>query len=133
MSGVVLRSGSGRLRPDPAARPGLIYEIGPGDYRDWLAGRTTTLNTPSVLLAGGQRRARRTVTNVTDRARYFSSAALGFRRDVTVTPAALRLGPGESASYLIRVRDAGFRSDDGHVVWRGATGTVTSIPVQISR
>ena len=133
MSGVVLRSGSGRLRPDPAVRPGLIYEIGPGDYRDWLAGRTTTLNTPSVLLAGGQRRARRTVTNVTDRARYFSSAALGFRRDVTVTPAALRLGPGESASYRIRVHDAGSRSDDGHVVWRGATGTVTSIPVQISR
>ena len=25
------------------------------------------------------------------------------------------------------------RPDDGRVVWRGATGTVTSIPVQISR
>jgi minor extracellular serine protease Vpr len=133
LSHTVLRSGSGRLRPDPAARPGLVYEIADGDYRDWLAGRTTSLNTPSILLTGGQRRARRTITNVGDRALYFSSAALGFRRDVTVTPAALRLGPGESASYRIIVRDSGSRSDDGYVVWRGATGTVTSIPVQISR
>jgi hypothetical protein len=50
-----------------------------------------------------------------------------------VTPAALRLGPGESASYRIFVRDPGSRSDDGHIVWRGATGTITRIPVQISR
>jgi minor extracellular serine protease Vpr len=129
----VLRSGSGRLRPDAAARPGLVYEVPRDHYRAWLTGRRATLNTPSVLLTGGQHRARRTITNVAARALYFSSHAVGFRRDVSVRPAAVRLAPGESASYTITVRGSGARSDDGHVVWRGATGTVTSIPVQISR
>jgi minor extracellular serine protease Vpr len=133
LPGAVLRSGSGRLRPDDATRPGLVYEVDRDDYRAWLKGRTAMLNTPSVLLTGGQRRARRTITNVGGRALYFSSHAIGFRRDVSVRPAAVRLGPGESASYTIVVRGSSTRSDDGYVVWRGATGTETSIPVQISR
>ena len=133
MPGDVLHSGSGRLRPDAAVRPGLVYEVDPDDYRAWLSGRRQGVNTPSVLLADGQRRVRRTITNVLGRARYFSSSAVGFRRDVSVTPAAVRLGPGESATFLIAVRDSAARSDDGRVVWRGATGTVTSISVQISR
>ena len=52
---------------------------------------------------------------------------------MSVRPAAVRLDAGESATFVIRVRDSAARSDDGRVVWRGATGTVTSIPVQISR
>ena len=133
LPGDVLHSGAGRLRPDAAVRPGLVYEVDRDDYRAWLSGRQHRLNTPSVLLADGQRRVRRTITNILGRARYFSSSAEGFRRDVSVTPAAVRLGPGESATFLIAVRDSAARSDDGRVVWRGATGTVTSIPVQISR
>lgn len=133
LPGAVLRSGNGRLRPDRAGRPGLVYEVDAGDYRAWLAGRRPALNTPSVLLSDGARRARRTITNLADRALYFSSSADGFRRDVTVTPAAVRLGPGESATFVVTVRDSASRADDGHVVWRGATGTITSIPVQISR
>jgi hypothetical protein len=133
LPGDVLHSGSGRLRPDAAARPGLVYEIDSDDYRAWLSGRQRRLNTPSVLLADGERRTRRTITNIADRALYFSSSAVGFRRDVSVRPAAVRLDAGESATFVIRVRDSAARSDDGHVVWRGATGTVTSIPVQISR
>ena len=133
LPGAVLRSGTGRLRPDAATRPGLVYEVDRDDYRAWLTGEDTTLNTPSVLLADGLRRAKRRITNVGGRSLYFSSDAVGFRRDVSVTPAAVRLGPGESATYTITVRGPGTRSDDGRVVWRGATGTATSIPVQISR
>ncbi|HET9421053.1 MAG TPA: S8 family serine peptidase [Nocardioides sp.] len=133
LPGDVLHSGTGRLRPDAAVRPGLVYEIDSDDYRSWLSGRRRELNTPSVLLVDGERRTRRTITNILGRARYFSSSAVGFRRDVSVRPAAVRLGPGESATFVIRVRDSAARSDDGRVVWRGATGTVTSIPVQISR
>jgi hypothetical protein len=133
LPGPVLRAGAGRLRPDAAVRPGLVYEMDPADYRSWLAGGRTTLNTPSILLADGKRRARRTITNVTGRAAYFSSSALGFRRDVSVRPAAVRLGPGESATYVVLVRGAGTRSDEGHIVWRGATGTLSAVPVQLSR
>ncbi len=133
LPGDVLHSGTGRLRPDAAVRPGLVYEVDREDYRAWLSGRRQRLNTPSVLLVDGQRRVRRTITNIAGRALYYSSSTVGFRRNVTVTPAAVRLGPGESATFLFAVRDSAARSDDGRVVWRGATGTVTSIPVQISR
>lgn len=133
--GSVLRSGAGRARPEQALRPGLAYAVDPASYRSWLAGRRTTLNTPSVLLHQGQDVARRTVTNVGRRTLYFSSSATGFRRhDVTVTPAALRLGPGESATWTMRVRGARVRPfDDGWVTWRGANGTVTRIPVLLTR
>lgn len=128
----VLRSGAGRVRPEPAGRPGLLFEVDPAHYRQWLEGDRTQLNTPSIVLAGGQTTARRTITNPSKRALYFSSDAVGFRRGVTVRPAAVRLSPGESATFEIEVAP-GSRADDGHVVWRGATGTVTSIPVQVSR
>ncbi len=133
LPGPVLRTGAGRLRPDAAARPGLVYEIDRFDYRAWLTGDRPSLNTPSILFADGQRRARRTITNVADRPLYFSSSTLGFRRNVLVRPAAVELGPGESATFTVVARGSSSRADQGHVVWRGATGTTTSIPVQISR
>ncbi len=77
--------------------------------------------------------AQRTVTNVTGRRLYFSSAATGFARHaVRVTPAAVRLGPGESATFTLIVAP-GNGLDDGWVTWRGATGTVTRIPVLVTR
>ena len=45
-----LRTGAGRLRPDRARAPGLAYLVEPGDYRAWLRGELTDLNTPSALL-----------------------------------------------------------------------------------
>ncbi|MDQ4052802.1 MAG: S8 family serine peptidase, partial [Actinomycetota bacterium] len=132
----VRAAGAGRVRGDDAATPGLVYPLDVADYRPWLEGRRSHLNTPSMLLSGdGQSAARRTVTNVGPRARYFSSRAVGFRHDVLVRPAALRLDPGESATFRVRVigRHHVAPHDDGYVVWRGATGTVTRIPVLISR
>ena len=131
----VLSAGAGRVRPGDTETPGLIYPLDAGDYRAWLEGRLTQLNTPSLLLRGSQDSAERTVTNVGRRARYFSSHAVGFRHRVTVTPAALRLAPGESATFRVTVAGRGraARLDDGYVVWRGGAGTVTRIPVLISR
>jgi minor extracellular serine protease Vpr len=133
----VLRAGAGRLVADPRIRPGLAYEIEPGDYRAWLTGTLNgDLNTPSILLTGGTDTAVRTVTNVTGRRLYFSSHARGFdHHQVRVTPAAIRLGPGESATFTVTVGRTSVAQpdDDGWVTWRGATGTVTRIPVVISR
>ncbi len=131
----VLAAGAGRVRAGDSARPGLVYPLDAGDYRSWLEGRRTHLNTPSILLTGGQRAARRTITNVGSHALYFSSRTVGFERRITVTPAAVRLDPGESATFRTTVRGRGFtaRLDDGYVVWRGASGTLTRIPVLISR
>ena len=68
---------------------------------------------------------------------YYSSAARGFtRRSVTVTPAALQVPPGGSATFTVTV--TGFpgspRSTTGYVVWRGADGSPRlRIPVVLSR
>jgi minor extracellular serine protease Vpr len=131
----VLAGGAGRVRAGDSATPGLVYPLDAGDYRPWLEGRRTHLNTPSIQLSGGQDTARRTVTNVGRRALYFSSRAVGFDRQVSVRPAAIRLDPGESATYRVTVARRGrfARLDDGYVVWRGASGTLTRIPVLISR
>ncbi|WP_345463089.1 S8 family serine peptidase [Nocardioides marinquilinus] len=130
----VLDAGAGRVRLAPAQRTGLAYVVEPRRYRAWLEGRRPRLNTASVLLAGGALQARREITNVTGRRLYFSSSAQGFRRDVTVRPAAVRLAPGETATFRVRVAPGrGRRLDDGFVVWRGATGTVTRIPVVVAR
>lgn len=131
----VLRYGAGRAALDAARRPGLAYEVDPADYRRWLEGRRVRLNTPSAVLHEGQDVVRRTITNVTGRTLYFSSSTSGFRRhDVTLTPAAVRLAPGESATWTLRVSGPDPRRfDDGWVTWRGARGTVTRIPVLLTR
>jgi minor extracellular serine protease Vpr len=130
----VLRGGTGLLRPAAAADPGLAYVVEDDDYRAWLDEGKAGLNTPSVVLSGGQPTTTRRVTNVTGRRLYFSSSTEGFRRDVAVRPAAVRLGPGESVTFRVQVSARGrSRLDDGYVVWRGATGTVTRIPVVLTR
>ena len=128
-----LRSGSGLIKPKKVETPGLAYDVDRFAYREWLTGEREELNTPSILLNGNQTEATRSITNLSNRALFFSSRAVGFRRQVRVTPAAVRLGPGESAEFTLTTQGAGNRSDDGYVVWRGARGTTTRIPVLITR
>ena len=135
-TGSVLRQGAGRLRLSRADRPGVVYAVQPQDYRDWLDGSVVDLNTPSILVSDDGDAATRTITNVGRRAMYFSSATRGFTRHrVTVTPAAVRLGPGERVTFTVHVdRHAGIEPlDDGWVTWRGANGTGARIPVLITR
>lgn len=127
------QQGAGVLDPTRAARPGLAVLTPTSSYRRWLDGDQRVLNTPTISLQGGARVARRTVTNVADRSLYFSSSAGGFdRHRVLVTPAALRLAPGESATVTLRLL-SGSGSDDGWMLWRGATGTETRLPVIVGR
>ncbi|MFC4787060.1 S8 family serine peptidase [Nocardioides sp. MAHUQ-72] len=132
-----LRAGAGRVRSSPV-RPGVVYAVPPHRYRAWLDGALAPgrLNTPSLLLSGDESAAARTITNVGRRALYFSSSATGFtRHSVVVHPAAVRLAPGESARFTVRVTHLGgiHPLDDGWVTWRGGNGTSARIPVLIGR
>ncbi|CAB4704096.1 MAG: S8 family serine peptidase [Actinobacteria bacterium] len=128
-----LHSGAGRVRPERARQPGLVYALPSIDYRAWLDGDVRDLNLPSIVLAGAASTITRTVTNVGRRALYFSSSTGGFRHhSAVVTPAAVRLAPGESATYTLTVSGPSL-SDDGWVLWRGAHGTRTRIPVLLTR
>lgn len=136
IGGSALEVGAGRVRPRQAVDPSLAYDVGPGDYREWLAGSLADLNTPSVLLSGHRSSVDRTITNVGRRTLYFSSSTTGFtRHDVSVTPAAVRLAPGASATFTVAVSgtDVAQPLDDGWVTWRGANGSRTRIPVAITR
>lgn len=133
----VLRAGAGRVRSEPAIRPGLAYRVSVDDYRPWLDGTLAgQLNTTSVLLSGDETTTTRTITNVSGRALYFSSSVTGFtRHSVTVTPAAVRLAPGERATYTVRVVGSPRAQplDDGWITWLGANGSSARIPVLLTR
>ncbi|WP_028660591.1 S8 family serine peptidase [Nocardioides insulae] len=135
VSGPVLRTGGGTARLRAAQRPGLVFPVSDRDLRAWFEGRLRgPLNTPSVQLDTSVDRTARTVTNTTRRARYFSVRVRGIQHhDVRVRPAALRLAPGESGRFTVAVAGESPRRDDGRIVWRGSTGTVTKIPIVISR
>ena len=130
-----LAQGSGRVTAS-TPRPGLAMAVRTSRYREALEEQTWgDLNLSSVVVRGGGTTTRR-LTNLGPRAEYFSSRVVGFERhEVRTTPVALRLGPGESATVRITVlgTQAPARFDDGWVVWRGARGSRTRIPVAISR
>jgi minor extracellular serine protease Vpr len=131
----VLRQGAGRAGADvTGARLALVVDA--HRYREALeTGSWADLNLSSVLVRGNATVTRR-VTNLGARSEYFSAQALGFgRHRVRVTPLAARLDPGESATFRITISGPTTPGevDDGWVRWRGARGSVTRIPVAITR
>ncbi|MFC6285958.1 S8 family serine peptidase [Nocardioides sp. GCM10027113] len=132
-----LAQGAGRLRAARAGATPLAYRVGPRDYRAWLdRSLDGELNTPSILLTRDRDTARRTITNVTGRALYFSSRTSGFTgHRVEVTPAAVRLGPGESVTFRVQAEHdhRATRLDDGWVTWRSGDGRRVRIPMVLTR
>lgn len=132
----VLEQGSGAL-PGQAPTAHLALDVAPDEWRRALRRhRLARLNTTSLLLPARQRRAVRTVTNIGTRAEYFSVTARGFTSHrVRVQPLAVRLAPGESADFTVTVSGptAPGRLDDGMLVWLGARGGVTRLPVALTR
>lgn len=117
-------------------KAGLALDVRTASYRRALDDVSwRDLNVSSIVLRGGGTATRR-VTNLGARAEYFSAQARGFARHrVRMTPVALRLAPGESATVRITVIGPGgpTRLDDGWIVWRGARGSETRVPVAITR
>lgn len=130
-----LTQGAGQVGAD-LPKPGLALFVRTASYRRALDGLSwRDLNVSSLVMRGGGTATRR-VTNLGSRAEYFSSQALGFARHrVRMTPLALRLAPGETATVRITITGPGgpSRLDDGWIVWRGARGSETRIPVAITR
>ena len=76
------------------------------------------------------------MTNLGSRPEYFSVTARGFATHrVTIQPLAVRLAPGQSARFTITISGPTTpgRLDDGELVWLGARGGVTRIPVALTR
>lgn len=130
-AGGVLSAGAGRVDVDRAQGLRLTYPQAVHGYRAWLERGGREPNTPSVLLSGGDRVATRTVRNIAGKARYFSSGTRGFSSSVRVRPLAVRLGPGEEATFTVRLTGPAVRRDDGYVLWRGGDRSRARIPVAV--
>lgn len=131
-----LRQGSGRVRGDAALRPGLVFDVPDGAYRRYLSGARgrSRLNTPAVMLGNGTRTATREVTNVGRRAMYYSLTTRGLSgTGVSVQPAAIRIGPGETRELTVRLDGSGTRTGGGRLLLRGANGVRVAVPVVVTR
>ena len=132
----VLAQGAGVIGND-VPDSNLALDVRPGRWRRSLeAGDVSKVNSSSVVLRPGVRRVVRRVTNVGARAEYFSVSTTGFKAHrVSVRPLAVRLAPGESARFAITAKgpERRRRMDDGFVVWRGARGGTTRVPVALTR
>ncbi len=131
-----VQQGAGAL-PGRAPTAHLAFDVAPQAWRRALRRHTLgRLNTSSLLLSSRESTAVRTVTNIGSRAEYFSVTARGFRTHrVSVRPLAVRLAPGQSARFTITVTGPTTpgRLDDGALVWLGARGGVTRVPVALTR
>ena len=116
--------GAGHVQPNSANDPGLVYEAGLFEYAGFTCGAgipvfdqascdfleglgipfdSSDLNYPSIgigALAGSQT-ITRTVTNVGPTGTYNVSVEAPAGVDVTVAPASLTLGTGETADFTV--------------------------------
>ncbi|WP_203338534.1 S8 family serine peptidase [Nocardioides limicola] len=116
----------------------LVFEVGPRDYRRYLAGRLgpDELNTGSLLLDARRGTATRSVTNLGSTPMYYSVTVEGLRsHEAQVRPLAVHLQPGETHHFEITVTrtSGGLALDHGAVVWRGANGDRLRLPLAITR
>ena len=123
ISGGYFDYGAGQVVPNSAFDPGLVYDAG---WLDWLAFLCETstavgagtcnalaslgysldpsdLNYPSISIGAlpGSQTVVRTVTNVGPAGTYTASVDAPAGINVTVDPASLHLGTGQSASYTV--------------------------------
>jgi hypothetical protein len=145
--------GSGHIVPNRAVDPGLVYDndlfghlaatcgtVSPlvsEDDCETLEGMGFSLDPADLNLASigaanvfGAKVIHRTVTNVSDAESTYNAtvtAPPGFR--VVVEPSTLTLGPGESASFEVRIRNRAAPAGVwryGSLVWSDGTHTVRS-------
>ncbi len=132
----VLAQGAGAL-PGRAPTAHLALDVPARAWRRALRQHDLAgLNTGSLLLPARRGTAVRTLTNVGPRPEYFSVTARGFTSHrVTVQPLAVRLAPGQSARFTITVTGPTTPGglDDGELVWLGARGGTTRVPVALTR
>ena len=138
--------GSGHVNPNAALDPGLVYKVGFNQYVGFLCGTgqlaasvctdvfgvrvldPSDLNQPNIAVAelAGSQTVMRRVTNVSGKAGVFTAsvdAPAGI--DVTVSPARLRLRPGQNADFKVTFTRTDAPLDQysfGTLTWEGNRG-----------
>ena len=144
--------GAGHVDPSELLDPGLVFDANEQDWRGFLRsqGVETTdgsaveaisasdLNVPSIAVGdlAGRTTITRTVTNVSGKTESFSADVSGLDGvSATVAPDTLLLGPGESASFTVRlVVEEGAQLGsyaEGALTWSGLAGYDVHVPMVV--
>jgi hypothetical protein len=147
LAGTALDYGAGFVVPNAANDPGLVYDsqdidwirflcgVQPDDVGD-LCARTgaidaSDLNQASIAVGDllDTQTIKRTVTNVGAAATYQVSVSAPAGIEVTVDPTQLTIGRNKTASYTVRLHNAGAALDEytfGSLTWSDGTHQVRS-------
>lgn len=116
-----LAQGAGHVTPNSASDPGLVYDAGPRDWAAFLKGQglccqadpslpalpASDLNQASISIGAlpGTHTVHRRVTNVGAKTATYNAVVDGLPGlDVEVAPQVLKLAPGQSAPFEVRLR-----------------------------
>ncbi|MBT0772865.1 S8 family serine peptidase [Kineosporia sp. J2-2] len=144
--------GSGEVRPGSALDPGLVFDSTSADWLRYLCGiapsvstlcdSTDTLdvnqlNYPSISMGHmvGTQTVTRTVTNVGSRtAHYVSQVSAPQGYTVKVTPAAININPGKTATFKVTVTNVSGAYGtwaDGRLTWKDQDGHAVGLPLLV--
>jgi subtilisin family serine protease len=149
LDGDVFAHGAGHVKPNLATDPGLVYENGFNDWRNFLKGqglcnlcfattpataiKATDLNLASIAIGklAGIQTTSRTVTNVGNATATYNATVTGVNGvTVTVSPAQLILAPGASGTFTVRFETNASATFDaytsGHLTWSDGIHSVRS-------
>ncbi len=144
----IFNTGSGQVNPTKSLDPGLVYDAGFNDYRNFLKGQllcnfcfgdapataidASDLNQPSIAIGGlaGAQTVTRTVTNVGSATATYTAAMTapaGFT--AVVSPSSFTIAPGANQTYTVAFTrtDAPYGTRRaGQLVWSDGTHSVRS-------
>jgi hypothetical protein len=149
IDGDVFAHGAGHVRPNLATDPGLVYENGFNDWRNFLKGqglcnlcfgttpataiKASDLNLASIAIGklAGIQTVTRTVTNVGSASATYNATVTGVNGvTVTVSPSSLTLAPGATGSFTVRFESTASATFDqytsGYLTWSDGVHSVRS-------
>jgi hypothetical protein len=149
IDGDVFAQGAGHVRPNSAVDPGLVYDNGFNDWRNFLKGqglcnlcfgttpatavKATDVNLASIAIGklAGIQTTSRTVTNVDSVPATYTANVTGVDGvDVTVTPSSFTIAPGATQTFTVRFETNSSAVFDqytaGHLTWTDGVHTVRS-------
>ncbi|CAN5736470.1 hypothetical protein BH24ACT8_BH24ACT8_22540 [soil metagenome] len=146
--------GSGEVEPGPAYGPGLVYDAGRFDWFEYgcaigqfqfitapgtcdaFTADASDLNSPSIAVGGlaGRQTVTRTVTNVGTSTVFTPQVEAPPGVEVVVTPAALTVAPGATATYEVLLTRTTAPLDEytfGSLTWGGDAGHEVRSPIAV--